>query len=91
MKMNSHSERFLDATVFENHGKYYCVWAEKVSVGKQISNLYIAEMETANRLRTVQVLLTSPDYDWERIGFWVNEGPAVMKRTRENFFDVFCK
>lgn len=70
----------LDATVFENHGKYYCVWAEKVSVGKQISNLYIAEMETANRLRTVQVLLTSPDYDWERIGFWVNEGPAVMKR-----------
>ncbi len=75
----------LDATVFENHGKYYCVWAEKVSVGKQISNLYIAEMETANRLRTVQVLLTSPDYDWERIGFWVNEGPAVMKRHGKIF------
>ena len=75
----------LDATIFENSGKYYCVWAEKVSVGKQISNLYIAELESANKLRTVQVLLTSPDYDWERVGFWVNEGPAVMKRNGKIF------
>ena len=28
----------------------------------------------------MQVLLTTPDYDWERIGFWVNAGPAVLKR-----------
>ena len=46
------------------------VWAEKVGVGKQISNLYIGEMETPYKLKTVQVLLTSPDYDWERVGFW---------------------
>ena len=68
----------LDATVFENKGKHYYVWAEKVGVGKQISNLYIGEMETPYKLKTVQVLLTSPDYDWERVGFWVNEGPAVI-------------
>ena len=29
----------LDATVFEQNGKHYYVWAEKVSVGPQISNL----------------------------------------------------
>lgn len=68
----------LDATVFENKGKRYFVWAEKVSVGKQISNLYIAEMESPVKLKTMQVLLTSPDYDWERYGFWVNEGPFVL-------------
>ena len=68
----------LDATVFENKGKHYYVWAEKVGVGKQISNLYIGEMETPYKLKTVQVLLTTPDYDWERVGFWVNEGPAVI-------------
>ena len=28
----------LDATVFENHGEHYYVWAEKVGVGKMISN-----------------------------------------------------
>ncbi len=70
----------LDATVFENKDKRYLVWAEKVSVGKQISNLYIAEMESPVRLKTMQVLLTSPDYDWERYGFWVNEGPFALKR-----------
>lgn len=69
----------LDATIFENKGKMYYVWAEKVGVGAQISNLYIAEMESATKLKTVQVLLTTPDYDWERVAFWVNEGPAMLK------------
>ncbi len=69
----------LDGTVFENKGRLYYVWSEKVSVGPQIANLYIAEMESPCKLKTVQVLLTSPDYDWERIGFWVNEGPFVIK------------
>ena len=69
----------LDATVFEHKGENYIVWAEKVGVGRQISNLYIARMKNGNTLDTVQVLLTTPDYDWERRGFWVNEGPAVIK------------
>ncbi len=68
----------LDATVFENRGKYYYVWAEKVNIYPQISQLYIAEMESPCRLKTVQVTLTTPDYDWERHGFWVDEGPAVI-------------
>ncbi len=75
----------LDGTVFENHGKWYYIWAEKVGVGKQISNLYIGEQETPYKLKTVQVLLTTPDYDWERVGFWVNEGPAVIKRNGKIF------
>ena len=75
----------LDATVFEDAGKYYYIWAEKTGVGKQISNLYIAEMESPYKLKTVQVLLTTPDYDWERVGFWVNEGPAVIKHGNQLF------
>ncbi len=69
----------LDATVFECRGRRYYVWSEKVSVGPQIANLYIAEMETPCKLKTIQMLLTTPDYDWERVGFWVNEGPAVIR------------
>ncbi len=75
----------LDATVFENKGEHYMVWAEKVGVGKQISNLYIARMESPIKLATVQVLLVTPDYDWERIGFWVAEGPAVLKHDGRLF------
>lgn len=75
----------LDATVFEHRGEYYYIWAEKVGVGRQISNLYIAKMENGYTLSTVQVLLTTPDYDWERVGFWVNEGPAVIKHDDKIF------
>lgn len=71
----------LDSTIFENKGKLYYVWAEKVSVGIQISNLYIAEMESPIKMKTAQVLLTTPDYDWERVDIWVNEGPAVLKHN----------
>ncbi len=70
----------LDMTVFEHRGKCYTIWAQKVGTVNGISNLYIAELENPVKLRTVQVLLTTPDYDWERDGgFWVNEGPAVLK------------
>ncbi|MGL5435545.1 MAG: family 43 glycosylhydrolase [Lachnospiraceae bacterium] len=68
----------LDMTVFEHRQQWYCIWAEKVSVGKKISNLYIARLETPWKLATQQILLTSPDYKWEREGFWVNEAPAVI-------------
>ena len=75
----------LDATIVENKGSYYYVWAEKVSVGIQISNLYIARMESATKLATAQVLLTTPDYDWERVDIWVNEGPGFLKHDGRIF------
>lgn len=75
----------LDATIFENKGEKYYIWAEKTGVGKKISNLYIARMENPVRLGTAQVLLTTPDYDWERVDFWVNEGPAVLKHDGKIF------
>lgn len=75
----------LDATVFEVKGSWYYIWAEKVGVGRQISNLYIARMKNGYTLDSVQVLLTTPDYDWERHGFWVNEGPAVIQKDGKVF------
>lgn len=71
----------LDATVFENKGKNYLIWAEKIGVWKGISNLCIAEMESPDRLSTKQVILSTPTYDWERVDEWVEEGPAVLKHN----------
>ena len=72
----------LDATIMEHNNEYYYIWAEKTGTGKKISNLYISEMERPDKLATPQVLLSTPDYQWERIGFWVNEGPAVIKHDQ---------
>ncbi len=71
----------LDMTVFENKGKWYTVWAEKIGVWKGISNLCIAEMESPNKLKSKQVILSTPTYDWERVDEWVEEGPAVLKHN----------
>ena len=71
----------LDGTVFENNGKRYFCWAEKTGGQFAASNLYLAEMESPIKLKTTQFMLTTPDYDWERIDFWVNEGPAVIKNN----------
>ncbi|MBQ8087940.1 MAG: family 43 glycosylhydrolase [Clostridia bacterium] len=68
----------LDMTVFEHLGRRYAVWAEKVNVGKKISNMYIAEMESPTALKTPQMLLSFPSYAWEQVDFWVNEGPAFL-------------
>lgn len=75
----------LDMTVFEHKGKLYTIWAEKVNQGQKISSLYIAEMKSPTELKTEQVLLTTPDYDWERVDFWVNEGPSVMEADGKIF------
>ena len=75
----------LDMTVFSNKEKLYCVWAEKVNIGKKISNLYIAEMRSPVEFGSEQVLLSTPDYNWERIGFWVNEGPSVITNNDKIF------
>lgn len=70
----------LDATVFEHRGHRYVIWAQKLGGEKGVSNLYIARLANPWTLATVLVQLTTPDYDWERVGFWVNEGPAVLVR-----------
>ena len=75
----------LDSTILENKGEFYYIWAEKVAAGIGISNLYIAKMESPTKLSTAQVLLTTPDYDWERVDIWVNEGPAVLKKDGKIF------
>lgn len=75
----------LDATTFENNGKLYYVWAQLDPNIPGNSNLYISEMENPWTLKGKQTLLTIPEYDWEKIGFWVNEGPAVIKSEDKIF------
>lgn len=71
----------LDATVFELHDKLYYVWAQKEPAIPGNSNLYLSEMENPWTLKGKQLLLSIPEYSWEKIGFLVNEGPAVLIRN----------
>ncbi|WP_026671742.1 glycoside hydrolase family 43 protein [Alkalihalobacterium bogoriense] len=71
----------LDATTFEHNGVRYLVWPQKDPDIVGNSNLYIAEMENPWTISTEPVMISTPEYDWEKIGFLVNEGPAVLVRN----------
>ncbi|OXM85784.1 glycoside hydrolase family 43 protein [Paenibacillus rigui] len=75
----------LDATTFEHRGTRYLVWAQKDPDIPGNSNLYISEMSNPWTLQGEQVQLSTPEYDWEIIGFKVNEGAAVLKRDDRIF------
>ncbi|WP_169091419.1 family 43 glycosylhydrolase [Paenibacillus sp. PL91] len=75
----------LDATSFEHKGVQYLVWAQKDPAIKGNSNLYIAAMSNPWTISGKQVMIATPEYDWEKIGFLVNEGAAVLKRNGKIF------
>lgn len=72
----------LDMTTFENNGKRYFVWAQKDGGN---SNLYIAEAENPWTIKDKGVLISTPDYDWEKQYYYVNEGPSILKRNGRIF------
>ncbi|MBD2869431.1 glycoside hydrolase family 43 protein [Paenibacillus arenilitoris] len=80
-KANPLSEAFtdfsLDMTTFEHRGSRYAIWAEKRD---HISNLYIDKLVNPWTIAGSEVMIATPEHPWERIGFWVNEGAAVLKR-----------
>ena len=73
----------LDATPFERGGRRYLCWAQKSPPTE--SNLYLAEMANPWTLATAPVCIARPELAWERIGFHVNEGPALLKRNGRIF------
>jgi GH43 family beta-xylosidase len=70
----------LDATSFIHRGRQYLVWAQKDPAIQGNSNIYLAPMDNPWTIGARPVMLSRPDRDWERHGFWVNEGPAVLVR-----------
>lgn len=67
----------LDMTYFECNGRHYVAWAQNGGN----SNVYIAGVNPSQPWQTTcpAVLLTKPEYDWERVNIPVNEGPAFMR------------
>lgn len=67
----------LDMTYFEHKGKHYLIWAEIIGD----SSLFMAETDPAApwKLTGKPILLTKPEYDWEKVNHKVNEGASVLK------------
>ncbi|WP_438481769.1 glycoside hydrolase family 43 protein [Oleiharenicola lentus] len=74
----------LDASTFEHRGTRYLLWTQRHPDIKG-TNLYIAKMDTPWSISTPAVLLSKPEFPWEQIRYWVNEGPTVLHRNGRLF------
>ncbi|MFZ6712367.1 family 43 glycosylhydrolase [Undibacterium sp. TC9W] len=76
----------LDATTFAHAGQRYLVWTQRdPAPDKKNTNIYLAKMDTPLSIAGPAILLSRPDYDWEKRKYEVNEAPAVLIRNDRIF------
>ncbi|MFF8842314.1 family 43 glycosylhydrolase [Streptomyces sp. NPDC015127] len=75
----------LDATTFTHGGSRYLAWAQHEPGMDNNTGLFLSRMANPWTLTGPQIRLTTPEYDWETIGFKVNEGAAVIQRNGRVF------
>ena len=84
--------RAIDATFMDYNGKQYIVWArwpEKNHTIDYRQDLYIAELaeKDPTKAKTTEgkrVMISTPEYDWEKLGASQNEGPVVTYSPQGN-------
>ena len=82
-QVNTGWESFaLDATTFAHAGQRYLVWTQRPpEPAPKATNIYIAKMNSPTSIAGPAVQLSTPEYDWEKVKFAVNEAPAVLVRN----------
>ncbi|SHM16075.1 family 43 glycosylhydrolase [Mucilaginibacter sp. OK098] len=85
----------IDASVFENKGKLYLIWAGWEGDENVQQNIYIAQLKDPWTVGSKRVKISSPKYDWEKYGDLgansnpphvnVNEGPEMLKHKDKLF------
>lgn len=75
----------LDATTFNHRGTRYLAWAQHEPGMANNTALWLSRMANPWTLTGPQVQLSTPEYDWECVGYKVNEGPAVIARNGRLF------
>ena len=76
----------LDATTFALDGKRYLVWTQRApQAASHATNIYMAQMDTPLSVKGPAVLLSRPEYAWEKVKYEVNEAPAVLVKNGRVF------
>ncbi|MCF0074193.1 glycoside hydrolase family 43 protein [Dyadobacter sp. CY261] len=79
----------IDATVLQHDNKLYLIWSGRPFASGNADltqNLYIARMSDPSTLTGPTMQIASPEFEWERRGFAVNEGPEVLRNPAGKVF-----
>jgi GH43 family beta-xylosidase len=79
----------IDGSVFRHKGQFYLIWSGWEGDVNGQQNIYVAKMKNPWTVEGPRVRISSPEYDWEKVGDLddadnpphvnVNEGPEVLK------------
>lgn len=85
-KITDKSDRWaIDGTILSHNGKMYFVWSGWEGEVNICQKIYIAEMSGPTTICSDRVMISAPEYDWEKIGSsgvidspYINEGPFAV-------------
>lgn len=72
----------IDGSVMELDGSYYFLFSSWVGPNQ---SLFIAPMSNPWTLSGPRVLISEPEYEWEKSGLNVNEGPVALHHDGQTF------
>ena len=76
----------IDGTVLELGGELYFIWSGWEGDQNIAQKIYIAHMSNPWTIDSERVCISTPKYQWERVGEpYVNEGPAVLQHNGKTF------
>ncbi|MEP6738715.1 MAG: glycoside hydrolase family 43 protein [Chryseolinea sp.] len=80
----------IDGTVLQLNGSMYFIWSGWRGDKNVSQNLYIAKMDSPTSIASDRVLISQPDYEWEKRGALgglptINEGPQILQHNGEIF------
>lgn len=80
MALNGMDDKFaIDGTVFQRGEELYFLWSGWEGYENVQQNIYIAGMNSPTEVKEEKILLTAPEYAWEKHGNpLVNEGPEII-------------
>ncbi len=80
----------IDGTVFKYNGECYFIWSGWEGDENVAQNLYIAHMSDPATIDSKRMLLSYPEYEWEKRCCTnglptINEGPVIFERDGKTF------
>lgn len=91
----------IDGSLFEHRGELYMVWSgwQTRRIDTETQCIYIARMENPWTLGSERVLISKPEYEWERqhlnpdgtrrkYVIYVNEGPQPLKSPSGKYIHI---
>jgi len=78
----------IDGTVVNYNGQLYMLWSGS-NAGAAPQNIYIARMSNPWTISSEKVMISTPNYSWEKGGAAINEGPQTLINAQGRLFVVY--